>query len=506
MRIIKLLLGLMAIMLLVGCSQAQNAELKEYNQLEQLDGKRIGVWSSSFFTLLFRSPESPVHNISLQTYKTYSDLCLALQNQKIDVIVADQPIAQIMTKENDGFAFWEKTGINYEYVFAFPSTPEGMTLKMEMDDFLQKIQADGTWKNLQENYLSPQAQKIPEQKTQKGRTLNFAVNAVLRPFAYFFDGEITGYEVALASEFCQAYGYKLNLQNMDFGGTITAVVTGKCDFSASCIGVTELKKEQVYFSQPIYRGEASVVYLKPNLPQQASYWQEFKNDVYKSFVLENRWKIILQGLGITALIGFGAGIGGTILGSFWVFLQRKYRKVLSRPIKIFMKTIKGMPILILLMILYYIVFASSRLGGITIVIIGFSLNFSVHVANILNFSIDSVDSGQWKAAWALGYNQVQTFKRIIFPQAMKFFLPLYNDNLINMIKSTSVVGYLAIVDLTKAADIIRDMTYEPFLPLLLTPLIYFGLSWILFKLLVKLETKISSYRQNRILKGISVDD
>ncbi len=502
MQKIKLWLVVLAALLLVGCSQSQNTEFEEYSQLGQLEGKRVGVLGGSVFYALI---EKSVEDSSLQIYGSYADLCLALQNHKIDVIVTDQPIAQILAEETGYFAFWGDTGLNYEYALAFPRTPEGLKLKLELDNFLQKIQADGTWKKLQTAYLGSQAQKLPELDNSGDKTLKLAVNAVLRPFAYFFDGQITGYEVALATSFCRASGYQLQVENMDFAGTISAVATGKCDFCTPCIGITDLKKEQVYFSQPIYEGEAAVVYLKPEAQVSRGYWQGLKNDLFNNFVVENRWKLILHGLGVTLLIALSAGLGGTALGCLWVWLRRSSSPILLWLVKILLQILKGMPILILLMILYYIIFRSSGLSGLVIAVIGFSINFSVYVADILHTSIKSVESGQLEAALALGYNRVQAFKRVVLPQAMKFCLPLYKTCLISMVKSTSIVGYLAIMDLSKVTDLIRNMTYEPFFPLLLTTIIYFILTWLLFKLLVWMENKISLRRRERILKGIKID-
>ena len=154
------------------------------------------------------------------------------------------------------------------------------------------------------------------------------------------------------------------------------------------------------------------------------------------------------------------------------------------------------------MILYYVVFGKSGMGAVWVAIIGFSLNFAAYASEILRSGIDSVDGGQREAALALGFSENQAFFRFIFPQAVCRQLPVYRGEVISLLKSTSVVGYIAIQDLTKMSDIIRSRTYEAFFPLIATAIIYFLLAYIISVTLnAALKAIDPKLRRNRKKRG-----
>ena len=152
---------------------------------------------------------------------------------------------------------------------------------------------------------------------------------------------------------------------------------------------------------------------------------------------------------------------------------------------------------VLLMILYYIVFGRSGLPAVWVAVIGFTLNFGAYVSEIMRSGIGSIDGGQREAALALGYTENKAFFKFIFPQAAVRQLPVYRGEVISLLKSTSVVGYIAIQDLTKMSDIIRSRTYEAFFPLIITAVIYFILAWLLSLLLKLLLRQIDPRKHKR---------
>jgi polar amino acid transport system substrate-binding protein len=145
---------------------------------------------------------------------------------------------------------------------------------------------------------------------------------------------------------------------------------------------------------------------------------------------------------------------------------------------------------VLLMILYYVVFGKSGINAIWVAVIGFSLNFAAYTSEILRSGIESIDGGQREAALALGYSENQAFFKFIFPQASVRQIPVYRGEIISLMKNTSIVGYIAIQDLTKMSDIIRSRTYEAFFPLIATAIIYFILAWIIALVLNLILSKI----------------
>ena len=157
--------------------------------------------------------------------------------------------------------------------------------------------------------------------------------------------------------------------------------------------------------------------------------------------------------------------------------------------KLYLTVIRGTPVVVQLMIIYYIIFASSR-NGIAIAMLAFGINSGAYVAEIVRGGIMSIDAGQFEAGRSLGFNYVQTMRYIIIPQVFKNVLPTLANEFIVLLKETSVSGYVAIRDLTKAGDIIRGVTYSPFMPLIGVALIYLTLVIFFTWLVGKLERRL----------------
>jgi len=166
-----------------------------------------------------------------------------------------------------------------------------------------------------------------------------------------------------------------------------------------------------------------------------------------------------------------------------------------------------MPMVVLLMILYYVIFGSVSIGGIVVAIIGFAFTFGSAVYGMLRMGVGAVDGGQYEAAYALGYSNRRTFYRIILPQAAPHILPAYKGEVVGLIKATSIVGYIAVQDLTKMGDIVRSRTYEAFFPLIAVTIIYFVLEGLIGFLVSRIGVCFSPKRRkpDEILKGIRTD-
>ena len=152
---------------------------------------------------------------------------------------------------------------------------------------------------------------------------------------------------------------------------------------------------------------------------------------------------------------------------------------------------------VLLMIMFYIVFARTSISGVWVAVIGFGMNFGAYVSEMIRTGILAVDKGQMEAALALGYTKPRAFIKIVLPQAARHFLPVFQGEFISLVKMTSVVGYIAIQDLTKAGDIIRSRTYEAFFPLIAIAVIYFVIAWLLTRALVALQNHFDPKRRRK---------
>lgn len=223
----------------------------------------------------------------------------------------------------------------------------------------------------------------------------------------------------------------------------------------------------------------------------------------RSFIQEDRWVLVLQGVGCTLLITALSVLIGGFAGFLLCMAVRKNNKVVNRLIGVFSWLIRGLPTVVLLLIMYYVVFGAFSVSGTVVATISFSLVFAITVCGLLSDGIRSVDRGQFEACAALGYKDNEGFMKIILPQVIRFALPGFKTEVIALIKATSIVGYIAVQDLTKAADIIRSSTYEAFAPLLLTAAIYFFLAWILTKIVDLIQkTVVKRTSLEKFLKGV----
>ena len=219
-----------------------------------------------------------------------------------------------------------------------------------------------------------------------------------------------------------------------------------------------------------------------------------KQEFYLNFIKENRWKYIVDGLETTLIVTFGALILGVVIGFLVAIIRSTYEKtkklkILNFICNIYITVIRGTPVVVQLLIIYYVVFGSVKIDKVLVAVLAFGLNSGAYVAEIVRSGIMSIDSGQLEAGRSLGFNYVQTMRYIIMPQAFKNVLPALGNEFIVLLKETSVSGYIALQDLTKGGDIIRSRTYS-YMPLLAIALIYLAMVLIFTKLLAILERRL----------------
>ena len=215
------------------------------------------------------------------------------------------------------------------------------------------------------------------------------------------------------------------------------------------------------------------------------------HELYKSLIYDKRYMYILTGLKNTLIISLFAVIIGFFFFSIIALINDSNEKngnfkILSTLGRWYVNVIRGTPMLLQLMIIYYVIFKSVDISPVLVGIIAFGLNSSAYVSEIIKSGINSVDTLQYESALSLGFNYSKTMIYVILPQAIKNILPALGNELVTLIKETSVAGYIGIVDLTKASDIIASNTYNYFFPLIITAIIYFILTTTLTKILNKI--------------------
>ena len=229
-----------------------------------------------------------------------------------------------------------------------------------------------------------------------------------------------------------------------------------------------------------------------------------KKDFIKTFIVDDRWKYLWNGLGVTLRITLFALILGVAIGVVIAIVRSTHDKNIEtmRPgvgrallkffnglCKLYLTVIRGTPVVIQLMIIYYVIFSSSN-NGVLIGTLAFGINSGAYVAEIIRGGIMSIDNGQFEAGRSLGFNYVQTMWYIIIPQAFKNVLPSLANEFIVLLKETSVAGYVAVNDLTKGGDIIRGITYISFMPLIAVAIIYLIMVIFFSKLVSILERRL----------------
>lgn len=209
---------------------------------------------------------------------------------------------------------------------------------------------------------------------------------------------------------------------------------------------------------------------------------DFAELVYKIFIKDGAWLTILNGLWATVEISALSLIFGTILGATICFMRAGKILPLKIFARVYISVIRGSPVLMLLMLLFYGVFARSGLNPIAVAVITFSLHTAAHVAELLRSSLMAVDMGQVEAARTLGFSHWQAFRLVTLPQIVRIARPVYQSTVINLIQWTSVVGYVTITDLTRVINNTAARTMQPMITIIGGMLIYLALSYAVHKI------------------------
>ena len=227
----------------------------------------------------------------------------------------------------------------------------------------------------------------------------------------------------------------------------------------------------------------------------ADWIEKFTNKFYLNFIKDDRWQYITRGLWTTIRITVFAVLLGIAIGFLVAVIRSTYDKTGKLKIanflcRVYLTVIRGTPVVVQLLIIYFGIFASVNISKMIVAVIAFGINSGAYVAEIVRSGIMSIDKGQFEAGRSLGFNYVQTMVYIIMPQAFKNVLPALGNELIVLLKETSVSGYIAMEDLTKGGDIIRSRTYDAMMPLLAVALIYLIIVMLLEFAVGKLERRL----------------
>lgn len=451
-----------------------NLERIYYTSGNQLDGTRsacvVGMIDDTI-----TAENYP--NAKILYYNNTADTVKAVQTNKADFSIADEFTAYALGFESDDTKLLKdkKLGAQKSGV-VFPKGSKDTKLYKQFQEFIAKHKADGKLKEIKAKWLDGSVNDVSEIEkfhpdlTGENGTIRIGTDPASTPISYMGEDGLEGLDIEIANLFAYEYGYDIDWFTADFSGLLPAVASGKVDLAMSCIAITEERAKAVDFTDPYVVANLYPLVAKEN--KTGFGLESIKEGFNRTFVKEDRWKMVLSGLGYTFRIMIVSTIIGTLLGFLVYLLCRKGNRLANKFFDGFSWLMAGLPMVVVLMIVYYIVFGNSDLTGATVATIAFTVSLMLSVYSMLKTAVKSIDIGQIEGALSLGFTDFQAFSRIVLPQSMTQFIPNYMDELIEMLKGTAIVGYIAVQDLTKVSDVIRARTYDAFFPLIATALIY----------------------------------
>ncbi len=442
---------------------------------------------------------------TINTYSNFADVLYALKQGKIDGCMLDEPNYNAVKRTEPSIDCEDVPEYDVEIGFGFQKNANGNVMAAQMNALLAELRASGQLDTMIEYWYGatePTETLAKPDFSDNPTSIRVAIDNTRKPFVYLKNGEYAGFEVEVFYLYCEKYGYKPTIEDVAFSSGITGLATGMYDLVAGGLYMTPARKESVNFSEPYMY--ADVVMVQRAGEDETSFWAGMKDGFSKTFIDEDRWKLIVEGILTTLLITACSAVVGTLLGFGIYLLCRACGKVAKKITAVFTVLAGGTPIVVVLMIFYYVIFGRADIGGTLVSIIAFSLTMAAFVYEKLTVTVDSIDKGQTEAAQAMGFSNTGLFFHIILPQALKLFMPLYQTELGALLQATAVVGYIAVRDLTQISDIIRSNTYEAFFPLISSALIYLLLTFAISKsvqlLIRKIEPK--NRKKEKILKGV----
>lgn len=475
----SVLLLMLMIFSLSACGKSKSDETidRKVNCVDDLSGSKIGVQLGTTGAIYACDYEGDEAGTIVEQYNKGADAVQALKQEKIDCVIIDEQPAKQFVSQTPGLAILEEEFTVEDYAFVIAK--ENTELLDKVNSILAEIKADGIIDNINKNYIGSEDEvgKFPYEEMDSdysNGTLVIGTNAEFPPYEMYENGKITGIDIDIMRAICDRLNMKLEIEDMAFDSVISAVSTGKVDLGASGFTVTEERKKNINFSDS-YTTSKQVIIVKDSQSDNTamSISEKFK----QNFITDNRYNYLLDGLKNTLLIAFFACVIGITLGFVIAIIRTTHDRnggltILNFICNIYLAIVRGTPIMIQLLIIYYVIFQSVNLDKVIVAIIAFGLNSAAYVAEILRSGIMAIDIGQFEAGRSLGLTYRMTLTNIIMPQAIKNVLPALCNEFISLLKETSISGYIGLMDLTKGGDIIRSVTYEAFMPLIAVAIIY----------------------------------
>ena len=500
----------LCLLILASCGSESSSETrKQMKTKADLQGAVIGVQLGTTSDGLATELEKKGDGTKVERYNKGADAIQALLQGKIDCMVTDEAPAKAFQRVNPSLQILPETFDASS--FAICVAKDHGELKQSINHAIRILKANGVIDSIVNRHLergiavaytpkisagklNSSADKLnsssdaphpsdvkkvgPEalQKLGLKKSLRFATNATFEPFEYYQNGKIVGIDVDVANAIGDVLGVDVEILDMEFDAIITSVQAGKADAGIAGITVTPEREKNIGFTDS-YADVRQVIMVNSADAKVAEAQRGFVDKFKSCFIDDNRYQYMLQGLGNTLIITFFAIILSVILGTLIAIVRARHErkgdwKIPNIICQLYLTIMRGTPTMVQLLIIYYVVFASADVNKIFVAVIAFGLNSAAYIAEVIRSGIMSVDNGQMEAGRSLGLSYGKTMRLIILPQAFKNVLPAMGNELITLLKETSISGYIGLIDLTKGSDIIRSITYEAMMPLGVVALVY----------------------------------
>ena len=458
-----------ACLLLASCGSDSSDAKKQLKTKADLQGAVIGVQLGTTSDGLATELEKKGDGTKVERYNKGADAIQALLQGKIDCMVTDEAPAKAFQRVNPSLRILPETFDASS--FAICVAKDHAELQQSINHAIRILKENGVIDSIVNRHLergiavayTPKTSDVkkvgPEalQKLGLKKSLRFATNATFEPFEYYQDGKIVGIDVDVANAIGDVLGVDVEILDMEFDAIITSVQAGKADAGIAGITVTPEREKNIGFTDS-YADVRQVIMVNSENAEVTDSQHGFLDKFKSCFIDDNRYQYLLQGLGNTLIITFFAIILSVILGTLIAIVRARHERrggwrIPNMLCQLYLTIMRGTPTMVQLLIIYYVVFASA------------DVNSAAYIAEVIRSGIMSVDEGQMEAGRSLGLSYGKTMRLIILPQAFKNVLPAMGNELITLLKETSISGYIGLVDLTKGSDIIRSITYEAMLPL-----------------------------------------
>ncbi len=496
-------------------------------------------------TVSLRMAQEAFPKAQIASFATPLDAYAALQARKIDVVAYDKPPLEYAAAQNGKFYVLE--GSVGEGHIAVGAPFKNRELMDRVNEFIAQYKADGTYDEMYNRWVKstdPVMPDIPKPKNpiNPDKPLVIGNDPQNIPMSFLqANGEMSGFDTEFVKRLALFLNMDYRFELLYYDALFPAVETEKLDLAVGNLDKTPERAETMLFSDDYINCPAGLMVLKERwgdlksattesattesastesattenastvkgadgdegvlTVENMTFCQRLRHSFHKNFIFEGRWRLFVHGLFVTVYITLIAAFLGTIFAFVQCCMRRSKCAWLRYPAQFYIAVMQGTPILVVLLIMYYVVFNGVNLQAELIAAFALALNFAAYAGEMMRAGVDGIDKGVIEAARALGFGRCDVLRKIIFPIATRRIMPVYKGEFISLLKTTSIVGYVAIQDLTKVSDIVRARTYEAFFPLISTALIYFLSAHLLASGFAYLSYRLDPVTRRRLAKG-----